>query len=417
MMTDPRNTPRREWWTRPAIMLPVVGSIVLIVALFTPQAGAGRFGDPRLSSHLANALGGRVLHDMATRLGWRTIRRDNAPSPITFDGRTIHAVLAPVTPVLPAEAHAYLQAVRGGDALLLVLQGRTSLSDSLGVMHSTRGGVLPFGTDSGTSCAARRTLTPPLWPDGRVHLFGLRWLKGAPLDRVAFAAMKTEAFGLPHPGAAAAGFAMGKGRVIVVADPDLLRNDVLRHCAWGADTIAVHMLEWLRAGGAIPRTTLVFDEYHQGFGSRPGVASMTAEFLLLHPVGRTILAAVLAALVLLLAIAPRAVAPPDVTRIERRDPLEQVDALAHAYEQVHATRTISAHLLRGVRRRVERSGPAARARADDEFLERTAERSPVLAADVNVVQRALHDTIPDRDLPAVGAALRRIEQTLTTTRP
>ncbi|CAN5783985.1 hypothetical protein BH11GEM1_BH11GEM1_11640 [soil metagenome] len=414
-MNDQGNTPVREWWTRPGVVLPVVGSIVLIVALFTPQAASGRFGDPRLSSHLTSALGARVLHDMASRLGWRTVRRDSVPAPVSFDGRTIHAVLAPVTPVLSAEAHAYLQAVRGGDALLLVLEGRTPLSDSLGVTHSTRGGVLPSIGAAEPSCAARRVLAPPLWPDARVHLLGLRWLKGVPADRVGFAPLQVEAFGSPHPGDAAAGFSLGRGRVVVVADPDLLRNDVLRHCRWGADTIAVRMLEWLRAGGPVPRTTLVFDEYHQGFGSRPGVAGVTTEFLLSHPVGRTVLAAVFAALVLLLAAASRAIRPAEVVRVERRDPLEQVDALAHAYEQVHATRTISARLLRGVRRRVDRGSPAGIARADDQFLERTAERNPALAGDVGVVRRALHETIPDRDLTAVGAALRRIEQTLTTT--
>ena len=398
-------------------MLPVVGSIVLIVALFSPQSTSGRFGDPRLSSHLATALGARVLHDMAVRLGWRATRSDTVPAPAAANGRTIHAVLAPVTPLLPAEAHAYLQAVRGGDGLLVVLQGRTPLSDSLGVMHSTRGGVLPLRVATDPPCAERLGLAPPLWPDARVHLFGLRWLRGAPPDRVGFASLQTEAFGSPRPGDAAAGFALGQGRVVVVADPDLLRNDVLRYCAWGADTIAVRMLEWLRAGGAVPRNTIVFDEYHQGFGSRPGVAGVTADFLLTHPAGRTILAAMLAALVLLLAAAPRAVTPADVTRVERRDPLEQVDALAHAYEQVHATRTISARLLRGVRRRVERGGPATRGGADGEFLGRVAERHAALAPDIAIIGRALHDIIPDRDLSAVGAALRRVEDTLTTTSP
>lgn len=416
-MTREGLVPAKVWWTRPSVMLPVVGSIVLVVALFSPQATSGRFGDPRLSSHLASALGARVLHDMAAKLGWRATRSDTVAAPAGFDGHTIHAVLAPVTPLLPAEAHAYLEAVRGGDGLLFVLQGRTSLSDSLGVMHSTRGGVLPLRAVTEPSCAARLGLAPPLWPDARVHLLGLRWLRGVPADRVGFATLQTEAFGSPRPGDAAAGFALGKGRVVVVADPDLLRNDVLRYCAWGADTIAVRMLEWLRAGGAVPRTAIVFDEYHQGFGARPGVAGVTADFLLTHPVGRTILAAMLAALVLLLAAAPRAVTPADVTRVERRDPLEQVDALAHAYEQVHATRTISARLLRGVRRRVERGGPATRGGADDAFLGRAAERHAALAPDIAIIRRALHDTIPDRDLSAVGAALRRVEDTLTTTSP
>lgn len=416
-MTESTGGPSRDWWARPGVVLPVVATIVLIVALFTPQGAGGRFGDPRLSSHLANALGARALHDMTARLGWRAMRRDSVAAPGAPDGRTIHAVLGAVTPVAPAEAHAFLKAVSGGDALLLVLQQRTALSDSLGVAHTTRGGVLPFRLPTEPSCAARREIVPPLWPDGRVHLFSLRWLRGAPADRVEFAAMSTEEFGLPHPGAAAAGFGLGRGRVVVVADPDLLRNDVLRHCAWGADTIAVHMLEWLRAGGDVPRTTIVFDEYHQGFGPRPGVSGVTLEFLVTHPVGRTILAAMLAALVLLLAAAPRALVPVDAVRVERRDPLEQVDALAHAYEQVHGTRTITARLLRGVRRRIERSGPAARALADDEFLNRAAERIPALSADTAVVRRALHETIPDRDLPSVGAALGRIEHTLTTSSP
>ena len=114
-------------------------------------------------------------------------------------------------------------------------------------------------------------------------------------------------------------------------------------------------------------------------------------------------------------IAPRPVPPQEIERIERRDPLEQVDALAHAYEQVRATRTITARLLRGLRWRVERGGAGARARPDDEFLDAAVARAPALDPDVALVRRALLETIADRDLPAVGAALRRIEHTLTTT--
>ena len=407
----------REWWTRPGVVLPVVGTVALIVALLTPQAASGRFGDPRLSSHLASSLGAQVLHDMAARLGWRTVRRDTQPSPVAPTGRTIYAVLAPVTPVTPGEAHRYLDAVRGGDALMLVLQGRTPLSDSLGVRHFPRGGVLPAHAAATSECAGRTGLTPPLWPDARVHLFGLRWLRGAPADRRVFASLEREDLGMPRPGDAAVGFALGQGRVVVVADPDLLRNDVLRHCAWGADVIAIRMLEWLRAGGPMPRTTLAFDEYHQGFGSRSSVLGVTAAFLVEHPLGRTISIWVLASLVLLLAVAPRPVRPQDIERIERRDPLEQVDALAHAYEQVRATRTVTARLLRGLRWRVERGGSRTRARPDDAFLDAAVARSAALSADVALVRRALRDAMNDRDLPAVGAALRRIEHTLTTTSP
>jgi uncharacterized membrane protein len=73
--------------------------------------------------------------------------------------------------------------------------------------------------------------------------------------------------------------AAGRGRIVVIADPDLLRNDVLRHCDWGVDVLTVRMLEWLRASDGPPRTTLAFDEYHQGYGSRPSVFSVTGAFL------------------------------------------------------------------------------------------------------------------------------------------
>jgi hypothetical protein len=133
-----------------------------------------------------------------------------------------------------------------------------------------------------------------------------------------------------------------------------------------------------------------------------------------HPVGRTILQLSLAALVLLLALAPRALPPADVVRVERRDPLEQIDALAHAYEQVRATRTLAARLLHGVRSRVERGWSPARARPNEDFLADAERQVPALAADVALVRRALAETLPTRSVPELGAALQRIERSLTT---
>jgi hypothetical protein len=174
------------------------------------------------------------------------------------------------------------------------------------------------------------------------------------------------------------------------------------------------MLEWLRDGGSSPRTAIVFDEYHQGYGHQASMLGTTRRHLVSHPVGRTILQIVLAALVLLLAVAPRALPPDDVVRVERRDPLEQIDALAHAYEQVRATRTLAARLLHGVRSRVERGWSPARARPDEEFLADAERQVPALAADVALVRRALAEKIPARSLPELGAALRRIEHSLST---
>ncbi len=404
----------REWWTRPGVVLPIVATVAIFVALLTPQAAQGRFGDSRLSTHLAGSMGARVFADVSKRLGWRVVQRDSQSMPVATQGKTIHALLAPVVPVTSQEAHAYLEAVRGGDALLLVLNERTPLSDSLHVTHFARGGLLPRYNAVTGECAQKLDFTPPLWPDGKVHLFGLRWLRGPPELREVFASLDGDDTGPAYPGDAAVGFPYGRGRIVVVADPDLLRNDVLRRCAWGVDVIAVRMLEWLRAGGGLPRTTLAFDEYHQGYGSRPSTFTVAGSFLSDHPLGRAIVLAAIAALVLLLAVSPRAIKPQHVERIERRDPLEQVDALAHAYEQVRATRTITARLVRGVRWRVERGGATVRATTDDVFLDGIAERNLSLAQDVELVREALREPVPERDLPEIGAALRRIEHTLTT---
>jgi hypothetical protein len=417
-MSEPMPAParQRDWWTQPRVVLPLVGAFVVLLALLTPQPSLGRFGDPRLSSHLAGSLGARALAETAQRLGFDVTRHDTVSTPAAgaTRGQTIHAVLAPSMPMTAAEAHAYLDAVRDGDAMLLVFDQRNALSDSLGLWR-TAGGTLYRMPDDSTNCR-RGDLTPPLWADGRVHLYGLRWVRGAPADRVTLAALQADRGQRGEPGDAAVGFALGRGRVVVIPDPDFLRNDVIRRCEWGADVLAVRMLEWLRAGGDVPRSSLVFDEYHHGFGRAPSALGTAAHFLVAHPVGRGILALAVAGVVLLLAAAPRALPPADVERVERRDPLEQVDALAHAYEQVGATRTMVARLLRGVRSRSERGSPAARLRTDDDFLARAAAADPARYDDVALIRRALRDPVATRDLPEVGAALRRLEESLMTAR-
>ena len=415
-MTAPREPTAepRDWWARPRIVLPLVGAVMLLLALLTPQPTLGRMGDERLSSHLSGSLGARAFAETAERLGFVMSRRDStgAPPADTARGRTIHAVLAPPVAISGAEAHAYLDAVRAGDALLLVFHERNALSDSLGLWRTAGGTLYRDPSDSGD--CRRRELTPPLWPDGKVHLYGLRWLRGAPRDRIVLAALKPDEDEPPITGEAAAGFALGRGRIVAIPDPDLLRNDVLRRCEWGADVLAVRMLEWLRAGGDVPRDRLVFDEFHQGFGPAPSALATSARFLLAHPVGRSILMLAIAALILLAARAPRPLPPVDVERVERRDPLEQVDALAHAYEQVRATRTATARLLRGVRTRAERGSPAARQRTDDQFLDVVQAAHPERRDDVLLIRRALREPVAPHELPGVSAALQRLEESLMT---
>lgn len=416
-MTDPEIPTTRDWWVRPAVMLPILLSVLIIIVLLAPEpTSEGRFGDDRLSAHLAGPLGARALREMAARFGFRVAMRDSNPVPIRAPGTTVHAVLSPPLPPTPAQAHRYLDAVRGGDALLLSLGERGPLSDSLGVAFAP-GGVLEVLAEDSTGCGARgRDLTPTLWIDGRAHLFELRWIRGEPKDAIVFAEVGSPGRGESSESrVTAAGFEYGKGRVVVVSDPDQLRNDVVRRCAWGADVVAMRILEFLRAGGAAPRSVLEFDEYHQGFGPKPSTTSVTRRFLVGHPVGRMILQLALASLVLLMAVGPRAIAPRPRPRAERRDPLEQADALAHAYQQVHATRTATQRLLRGVRSRVEHAGGGGRSRDDDAFLLHAESLDRERSADVALVRRALRSPAETDRLPDIGLALRRIETTLTTT--
>jgi hypothetical protein len=141
--------------------------------------------------------------------------------------------------------------------------------------------------------------------------------------------------------------------------------------------------------------------------------ALVGGFLVRQPVGRALLVVVAAGLVLLLAAAPRPLSPRDRETIERRDPLEQVDALAHAYEQVQASRTVAARLLRGVRTRLGES--ASRHLSDDAFLAAAKAAVPERAADVEMIRQALRERVAPRDLPELGAALRRLEDSLTTT--
>jgi len=406
-------------WTLASILV-----LFVLAALFTPQpVEQGRSGDARLTTLRANAQGARLLYELADRLGWRVARRTQAALPDAPAGRTIHAVLAPAVTMTARETHELLERVRGGDALLYVLSpDGAALSDSLRLVVGTSGELVvpPHVAAGAPACGPGHDGAVPLWYDWRAHLLRLRWTAPAPVVDEVFAQVRPDRMpanarleSLPPT---ALGFRLGRGRVAVVADPDLLRNDVLRVCHWRADLVAVRMLEYLsHTDGGASRDLVLFDEYHQGNGAQPGTMRAIARYLSRTASGNLVAQLVLAGLLWLLAAAPRDVVPHDPERIERRSPLEHVSALAHAYDQVNASRTAAARLLRGVRRRAERASRAAALQTDDAFLDWVQRRAPALGGDVALVRRALATTVPRRELPELSAALRRIEASLATT--
>jgi hypothetical protein len=277
-------------------------------------------------------------------------------------------------------------------------------------------------TSAGCARAGENGGALPMWMDQVVSLWVLRFVRSVPTGAVIFArSVPKHLRGDGHSAlnsVAAAGFPLGRGRVVVLSDPDFLRNDVLRVCRWGLDVVTVRALDYLALGGT-PRNRLVFDEYHQGFGTHPGTLRAIVVFLSRSASGHVLLQSIVAGLVLLLAIGPRLLPAHDPERVERRSPLEHVNALAQAYERVGGTRTATARLLRGLRRRVQRGTPndlgSAAEERDRSFLDSIAVM-PELADDAALIRRALSEPVTPREFTSVGVALECIEQNLLTSR-
>ena len=414
-MTAPLPSRRARWYARPGVVLPIVSALVLLTALLVPEGTAGRAGDDRLSTYSTEPLGAHLFSELAKRLGWVADQRRTAELPP--EPGLIHAVLDPAVPLRMGEAHELLERVRRGDALLLIIGERgDAVADSLHVRLGPGGYYSPPADADTTACHGQPQSIVPLWLDNRVHLFSLIWRGGlAPARSVTFIRLDERG-----PGSApvrwrqvAVGFPYGRGRIVVGSDADLLRNDALRVCDYGLDVPAVRMLEYLRDGGAAPRRRIVFDEFHQGFGTQPGTVRTIASYLSGTSSGHLLFQCLAAGLVLLLSMAPRAIPPRDPERVERRSPFEHVNALGRAYGQVGATRTATARLVRGLRRRLERGAIHAGTMSDDAFLRRAEQTVPALAPDVAMIRRALTARVSRLEFSKLGAALARVETSLT----
>jgi len=418
---------------RPRVALPILAAIIIVVALLTPEQTAGRSGDARLSSRSTAPQGAAALYELAGRLGWRTSARLTDSIPLG-DTTAVHLVLDPPIPPSAIETHQVLDRVRRGGGLVFVLGGGGPMADSLGVgSRVPRAGSVIGATQIIVGSSGRLIATDttgcvdrgegllsaglPFWPDRQTHILALRWKGAEPSGARTLASVQTSTGIGSSDLPAVIGFPLDRGRVVVAADPDLLRNDVLRVCRWGADVAAIRMLEYVSdsAPGGGRRQRLVFDEYHQGYGEQPGTMRGILSYLERTASGHLVLQLAGAGLVLLLAVGPRLLPPRAAERIERRSPLEHVDALARAYRAVGATRTATARLVHGVRRRVEHSlGARSGATSDETFLAWATQRAPSRSTDIDLVRHALASPISRRDLETVGQALRRLEASLTS---
>jgi hypothetical protein len=400
----------RAWWLSPRVALPVLAAIVVVTAIFAPagQETTGR----ELSTRSRAIDGAHGIRAVLDALGWHTEER-LTPYAGTLDTTATYVMLS--TPLDPSahEIHTLLEAVRRGANAIVVPERGSAIADSIGVE------------------TARRTFLP-LWPTSD-SLFGSTDRVDSARD--AFGELSARTFhtyleGTPPSDSDSVGvwpasartllyvqkkdskpeisiLPVGRGQVIAIADPSFLRNDVLRKRA-GA-VLAVRILENVEPAR---RSPIVFDEYHQGYGEQTSMPAVLREALFGTTWGRAIVQVGIAALLYLLVIGVRPIAPIARTRYERRSPLEHVSALSRAYEAIGATGLAVQRLVRGVRRR-HPLGTTPQL-GDDAYLALLRARMPALAEDIDILTHALANKPSPEQLVSAGAAIDHIERNLIT---
>ncbi len=405
------------------ITLGVLFLLVTLVVLLTPVSDSSF--DTRLTTLRYGSGNARLASDLAQRLGWR-VRNTDAPLTGALDTSAIYLLFAGPTTMPSGERAAILDAVRRGAGLLVApgSDGDFAMLDSLGLRTGSAGivDVTPLGkcppeTDPLSALRVRTrmltfTTVPPTGDAARTAVpypQQARTLLSSDVrldidtgdaggDSTAPRSRETHE---SRPTIVA--FPLGRGRVVALADPDVLRTDQLRNCAQGSALSVVRGLEYLSDGRS---RNVVFAEYYQRESS-DGAGTVVWEWLRFSRLGRGVLTLVAAGLVLLLARGRRTLAPVYRTREERRSALEHVDALATAWQAVRGTRTVARMLARGIRRR--HAAGRWRTLDDAAFLAALSERHPAIADDASRLMRAIDAPETPSDLPALRAAAAHID--------
>jgi len=338
------------------------------------------------------------------------------------DSSAVYAVLDPPEPLTSSDVSALLGAVARGAGLLVVLSRNSTLGDSLGLNVDRRREARRVAL-AGPLARARPDLArgaaggadeddDDLEPDQRMpesQLMlrferpqrGITRLLVLPGVRDSSKAETLDSTVTNREAAVAASFSYGRGRVVAISDARLLRNVELEESYAGV--FAIRLLEEATPPG---QRRLVFDEYHFGYGQRSTFFGLIGRALFGTRLGRVTIQLAIAALVLLLAVSPRAIKPAPRGTIERRSPLEHVGALARAYEKIGASRTAMRRLVRGLRRRHTPPGSSV---PDEAYLEALAQRQTGIAGDLRVVLHALRQPVSSAELADAARALERVE--------
>ncbi len=430
--------------------------LVALVVLLTPLRDNAT--ETRLTTLRYGPGNGRLASDLARKLGWQ-VRTSGLPLAAPLDTSVIYAVFGGPTSMQPAEREALLDAVQRGAGLLVAPSGSEPFrlltmlglrQGSAGLVAATPLGTCPTETDAFSRLRVRpQMLTfrterdttddgPPdaPYPTGAITLLSsdvresrranddeVPRVEGAPdsatapgprpdVPRESSTTPRAEPTGIVYPldtsttpqfEPTVVAFPLGRGRVVALADPDILRTDQMRNCAQGSALTVVRGLEYLSKGR---QRTIIFAEYYQGLRTDgPGV--VLNEWLVGTGPGRMVLTLMGALLLLLLALGRRTLAPVYRAREERRSALEHVDALATAWHAVRGTRTVARMLARGIRRR--HAAGRWRTLDDTAFLAALAARHPSIADDAARLTRAIESAAEPSDLPALRTAAAHID--------
>ena len=418
-------------WLRPRYVLAALAALLVLAVFVTPQDEQDA-GSRSMTSYGDGEWGLLGFYRVLDRLRIPVARR-LLPIRAPLDSDAVYVVLAPAIDPSARDASALLDAVKRGAGLVVVAENGAPLSDSLHVgrskprrlpLHAATDTLFTPARDSAKGSGASGTRGDSAsegrsWfaHPGEQRASDFRqYVIGAPRsdsdttrvfapDTLTLLTARADSAGSPtRP--VVLGRRVGRGRIVVLSDANFLRNDALKH-GDGA-VLAVRLLEWVARGERMP---VVFDEYHQGFGSHDRLTRTILLGLARDPAGRAALQGSLAALLLLLALAVRPIAPVRREIIERRSPLEHVGALSRAYAAIGATRLASRRLLRGLRRRHPLG--ATGALDDDGYLALLRDRAAGTAADAAFLRRAIREPLPAAEFARAGPAIDHIERTLT----
>lgn len=403
----------------------LVGSALVIIffVLLMPRPDAENA--PALDSRSMGVTGAGGLYRTLSRLGYK-VSRNTERFDTALPANATYVLLAPRFRVTAEEAAALTSAARRGATVVFTPSGG-ALTDSLGFriggdmteLHSVdRTSVIGGPVPPNPTPYLPVPLTESVQIADSTHtVHGLAFMWFVPhatSDDSSVAGARNDT---THPGDTTArlivhvlGRRFGAGHAIAIAPADIAANAALRS---GPPAVAiVRALEWADAESGT-RRPVIFDEYHHGAGHHADPIGTTVDALTGTPPGRATLMAIAAALVLLLAVGSRPIAPLPVATVQRRSPLEHVRALARAYLQSGADRLGAERLVRGLRRRHPLGLP--RNVSDRIYLETIGARHPDRTGDVAVVVAALdHGASTTGRMTGTRDAVARIEQTLQT---